>query len=57
MATITAMAVVRLCRPGRPRLPTRAGRGLLLNAGMFVTEMVAGVQTGSVSLWADAADF
>ena len=33
------------------------GVALLLNAGMFVTEMVAGVQTGSVSLWADAADF
>lgn len=33
------------------------GVALLLNAGMFVTEMVAGVQSGSVSLWADAADF
>ncbi len=45
--------------------PTQAGRGyrralgvaMSLNAAMFVTELVAGVQSGSVSLWADAADF
>jgi Co/Zn/Cd efflux system component len=33
------------------------GVALLLNAAMFITEMVAGLQSGSVSLWADAADF
>lgn len=30
---------------------------LLLNGAMFVVEIVAGIQAGSVSLWADSLDF
>lgn len=40
-----------------PRFRKALGIALGINAGMFLIEVVAGLASGSVSLWADALDF
>lgn len=44
-------------RNASPGYRRALGVALALNVTMLVTELAAGVQSGSVSLWADAADF